>query len=465
MFKFANHPLNFILAYVVLVAVSEANFIKIDNFTEDLLLTALLLIPIVLYLVLYCKARLNILIKRVLGWPSYIIVLYLLWALLTIGFSIDQEKSLSYIAGSLIVFTAGFVVVYHTFDRNWFKRLLYTFSGVGILASLYALFALGIQYFNPDFISTFALINVGFSDWFVLHNIPFLISYFNHPNVFGILIFYSFAACLSLLFIEKDRKIQGYIQIFAVFLFIILILSFSRTSWVSSAFFLGLLTLPSIRKKLWIVPTMFVVLSLLGMYVTSGVVTLETEPEGSKPFSNNQVQLTNEVNAAEGEKIKLLETEELSETESSEDIDVKPTGRLKQGLSRRDVLWKTSVEYIKSNPVFGAGFGNSPEAIAPLFPDLHSFLKGLSPHNTYLRIAVESGIVGLFLYLFLILSFFKLFFQKLKRVTVYEWALLFFITSILLLQVFETTFLLGTGFRSFYFLILLAGGFKLLKDI
>lgn len=74
--------------------------------------------------------------------------------------------------------------------------------------------------------------------------------------------------------------------------------------------------------------------------------------------------------------------------------------RSDDGLSDRDVAWNALIESIYEKPFMGVGFGISPERILYNLNDISS------GHSSYLIIASEIGIIGLFIFVLLWLSIF-----------------------------------------------------------
>lgn len=87
-------------------------------------------------------------------------------------------------------------------------------------------------------------------------------------------------------------------------------------------------------------------------------------------------------------------------TQRITEIFMPPTKYVTSALSTRVDLWKTSLfQAIPQHPFFGCGIGGADEAIRKYF-----ILKAI-PHNDYLRLAVEIGILGALLYVtFLVLE-------------------------------------------------------------
>ena len=71
-------------------------------------------------------------------------------------------------------------------------------------------------------------------------------------------------------------------------------------------------------------------------------------------------------------------------------------GELDESSLRRLAVWQESVKIFQNNPVAGIGFGS----FRYLGFDLHD------THNIYIKIMVEQGLIGLFIFLLVVLSFF-----------------------------------------------------------
>src|SRR3989344_4355050 len=376
---FFKEPLNLIIAYVILVGVIDAEFITIDSRTKDIALTVFLLFPIFLYFRSKGFSS-QTFFKKIFEWPNNLITLYLIWAAVTLNSSINTEKTLLYIAGGFVVYFAGFVVTKDLLDKEFLKKVLYTISLVSLPAVIYSLVRLIIQIINPHAVSTIALVNINLTETLTLFNVPFLSSYFRHPNTFGVILFYSIAAAASLLFLEKRKN-------FRIFLYAILLLytpfvffTLSRAALLAIGAFTLLISLPALKRKIYLIP-------VIAVLFTAGLTLFVLNDWGLRVSSGTPEPFSQGITTSEGDKLDLKEI-------SEEDI-YQPKKISKRGTSNRIVIWEASVEYFKQNPISGAGFGNSVEAIRSNIPDLYARYRGLTPHNTYLRILVESGFVGL----------------------------------------------------------------------
>ena len=101
-----------------------------------------------------------------------------------------------------------------------------------------------------------------------------------------------------------------------------------------------------------------------------------------------------------------------------------PNG-LNKILAGRITLWKNSFEVIKDYPLLGAGYG--PNVFNYLAKDYNLTTRAnFSPptsskqqqpdaHNFYIQIVVETGIIGLLVFLYFLFSFFRYIFNSLNR--------------------------------------------------
>ncbi len=72
---------------------------------------------------------------------------------------------------------------------------------------------------------------------------------------------------------------------------------------------------------------------------------------------------------------------------------------------RKDYIWPKAWEAFLSSPIYGAGLGNDYTVTSPV--KTHQGYHVYSTHNDYLTILVETGMIGLILYIWLIISIFK----------------------------------------------------------
>lgn len=78
----------------------------------------------------------------------------------------------------------------------------------------------------------------------------------------------------------------------------------------------------------------------------------------------------------------------------------------------RRTVWIANLEYVAENPVFGSGLGCSGKIfhfVDPFYSSMFLLASdlGYDPHNTYLQILVETGIVGFALFVVILIRTFK----------------------------------------------------------
>ncbi|MBL7198441.1 MAG: O-antigen ligase family protein [Candidatus Omnitrophica bacterium] len=78
--------------------------------------------------------------------------------------------------------------------------------------------------------------------------------------------------------------------------------------------------------------------------------------------------------------------------------------RIENSSSFRINLWKESLQIIEDFPVIGIGL-NTYSRVGPKYTKGEG---GYYPHNSYLQLAAETGIIGLFSFLWIIIKLFKL---------------------------------------------------------
>lgn len=124
------------------------------------------------------------------------------------------------------------------------------------------------------------------------------------------------------------------------------------------------------------------------------------------------------------------------------------------GEDIRITIWKSALEVIKQNPVFGVGTGDAHDELTKNLRSAgynDEFYKGLDTHNQFLEIQLENGIIGLLLFLLLI--------TYMMYIAVSDKNLIYglFIVICIVFFLFETSLnrLAGITFFSFFSFLLL----------
>jgi O-antigen ligase len=84
-------------------------------------------------------------------------------------------------------------------------------------------------------------------------------------------------------------------------------------------------------------------------------------------------------------------------------------------LGGRIILWETGLQIVKEHPLLGVGVGNAPHSVMHLLNVKANDLLGISIHNPVITIWAETGIVGLFLYLGVLVTAIYNFLKKFKH--------------------------------------------------
>ncbi len=120
------------------------------------------------------------------------------------------------------------------------------------------------------------------------------------------------------------------------------------------------------------------------------------------------------------------------------------------GVSRKN-LWKDNIEYFLENPISGIGIANSKQIFYFIAP---SSVKYYSPHNTYIEILSETGILGA---LFFLIIVFRSFFSGMSFY--YKKIIIFNFAGVFIISLFESNFTPGQAvfIPLFYYLLLFRG--------
>lgn len=79
------------------------------------------------------------------------------------------------------------------------------------------------------------------------------------------------------------------------------------------------------------------------------------------------------------------------------------------GISLRAKIWDNTIDVFKESPIHGYGFKTSQQYLFSQYKKTNfrrAFLLNLNSHNQYLQVLIDSGILGLFFLITLILSYF-----------------------------------------------------------
>jgi len=272
------------------------------------------------------------------------------FVLMLIVFTINTFLSIN-VSGSirdLVINGLSIVMIIHMINGITYKEDLYTLIdfiiGVGFLTGFYALY----QYFSG--------VPMG-SGWVdPSSNISIRVfSSFENPNLYAeyliMVIPLTFARLIS---VGKRKKILYAIVVMT--LLMSLILTFSRGGWLGLVFSIGLFVL--LLKKEWIIR--LIPVGFIGLLFLPSSIMMRIKSIGNLSDSSNFYRLQ---------------------------------------------IWENSIDIIKDFFVTGVGLGfESFRSISSLY------IKDFSPyhaHNTYLELMIEIGVLGLFLFIWLLYKLLK----------------------------------------------------------
>ena len=110
-------------------------------------------------------------------------------------------------------------------------------------------------------------------------------------------------------------------------------------------------------------------------------------------------------------------TERAQETTKVEQ-SIDKEGQVKSSLVSRLLIWHTAYNAFLSEPVIGIGaysfpFSSQEYYKVPRFI-FEDYVEGLTPHQTFIAVAVETGLLGLFAFLFFLIASLKISFDTIK---------------------------------------------------
>lgn len=142
------------------------------------------------------------------------------------------------------------------------------------------------------------------------------------------------------------------------------------------------------------------------------------------------------------------------EPTSGDRIETMKNFSTEQSVTERFLIWRSSIEMIKDNPILGVGFGNfEPEYQSKyILPEARERWQGHA-HNTYLQLWAENGVIGLGLFCAL---FGFILIQSWRRRANHYAAMIFFSTlGFLLYSLTDYTYASYSAMRVYWFVLAL----------
>ncbi|WP_108668934.1 O-antigen ligase family protein [Peribacillus acanthi] len=227
-----------------------------------------------------------------------------------------------------------------------------------------------------------------------------------NPNYYSAFLNFVIPSLLLLAVVYfKDKKVQLMLFAFYAIYVINLILTYTRAAWVTMAcaFILIIMIMPKRFLRNLTKPHIllsFIVL-LVGVYFMPDVQSRTS----SAIYAFEKLVFKNSAgHIASGEPGE--EGEELSEEEEQEEIDDETTNK---AVVSRVTLWKTGYVMYKDNPILGVGMGNyyvRYKDFVTKYKELDIGHEAYSVHNSYLKVAAETGTVGILSFLSIYVTYF-----------------------------------------------------------
>ena len=328
-----------------------------DPFGPAQLMVIRVFIPLLIFIYfLYGYIKGEIKLKK----TKYLIpfFIYIAISFFSIAFSINKEISFKYFLEIFLTITGAFII-FSILDNVKIKRIIFYILFIHILISIYGIF----QHFDMDFFkwnTNFGgrpLGTIGNPDFFageLLLPVFLLLTYFvageKHKILTGISFFIVF---LCLIYTKVVGVYIGFFVGFIVFTFLIV---FFKKDFIFNYF----------QKQKRII---FIFLAII-------VVLIFLTPQGLK-----------------------IAKERFADK--------------KRSIIHRFLMWETSLYMIKDHPVFGTGFGTY-RLHYPYYQGIllnnqvnkeYDYVVTWMPHQNYLLIAAETGILGLGAFLLIIFIF------------------------------------------------------------
>lgn len=288
-----------------------------------------------------------------------------------------------------------------------------------IVLSVIILFAL-LEYFTDKFLFPEAWrLSIKYSS-----NYARVYSLMNNPNSFA---FFSYMVMLLVYFTNKGKS-QIIHYVFYTFVFLGILLSASRSTFIAIAFLFILLIYETIKNKDFkplIKTGVSLLLAVILMFAASPLKAWITDITGGFGVSFSESNTENSENhndVAFLDRFNELTNNSILQNSSSD-------GRI-------FVILK-GLEIFADHPIFGTGFGTYGSAgsqmITPALYEEYGLYENLYSDNEYIKVFVETGLLGTLIYIAFILLLFKFSLKHRYKLT----ALLSFLFIGMFYNVFE----------------------------
>jgi O-antigen ligase len=302
--------------------------------------------------------------------------LYLGWAALTTATSIDRRLSATYVVGMLGVFVLAFWAIPNLLGKQQERELLLASLGglaVAVAATVYLVSVHGPftafgrvvgDHLVGDLTVGGRATGLLFGRSSGIYLTPF------EP---AIVMAIGVVALLGFVSMRRGRE-RLPVNLSLAFTIPAILLTLDRTAWLAVAAAAAAFTVLSLMARLrwWTGAVVSLVLAVsLFALLTNSVGVNAVRPACSVPVPAG--------------------------TSCPPGSQQSPESPLRGGtdLTGREYLWAASIAAIRTHPLVGYGPGTDALAIEPYLSGKGSPFKGLTSHSTWLRTAVEMGVVGL----------------------------------------------------------------------
>ncbi len=203
----------------------------------------------------------------------------------------------------------------------------------------------------------------------------------------------------------KDKKTSlFFFAIYAIYI-VNLILTYTRAAWVTMAcaFIMLLVIMPKRLPKNLIKPHILIAFVILG---TSVYFMPDVQSRTSSAVYAFQKLLGSDSGqVTKGPDGEILDPDELGEDDELVEED-ETTNR---AVVSRVTLWKTGLFMFRDNPILGIGMGNYYDRYKEFvtkYPKLDIGHDTYSVHNSYIKVAAETGIFGILTFMFVYVLYF-----------------------------------------------------------
>ncbi|MEH6942739.1 O-antigen ligase family protein [Bacillus sp. JJ722] len=373
-------------------------------FKKGIISIEVILVPLLVLAFLWEYRKGTIKLNSLNIWPFLITFgLYLVAAAISLIGAVALKPGIMEIARYLSYVVVFLIVVKVKFSKEQYINFAKAFGTAAIIVGLFGI----IQY-----IFNFSLNKAGL---YALQEAKGRVdSTLVNPNYYSSFLNFVIPPFLLLAVVYfKDKKVQlMFFAFYAVFI-VNIILTYTRAAWVTTfcAFILTVIIMPKRFLKNFVKPHILIafVVLLTGLYfmpdfqsrAQSAVYAVEKIffPNAKAPDIGEPEEDPGDMSEAE-----LAEREKEKQEEAISDTAV----------VSRVTLWKTGLYMYKDNPVLGVGMGNyytRYKEFVTKYPELDIGHDAYSVHNSYLKVAAETGTIGILAFL----SFYVTYFLYLVR--------------------------------------------------